>query len=285
MTAVKMKGPQIFQNIDEIVPGRVTMCVSWAIPASTASTFYFSIEDNPQYAYRPFFSDFGPLSIAQIHRFYVTLKNLIETRQEHIKFHSTPKPTALPNAVLLTAAFRMIHLGMDPEEALRPFLQILNLLKPFRDATSLPSTFDLTVEHCIYGLHKALELKWYTPDNFDVERWEYLEAVEHGDMNWLIPGKILAFATPYDTPIVQGWKVSTPQELVPVFRELGITHIIRLCKKFYNENVFVRSGFQHIELYFDDGTCPTPSIIRSFMSVVESDAVIAVHCKAGLGRT
>lgn len=42
-------------------------------------------------------------------------------------------------------------------------------------------------------------------------------------------------------------------------------------------------------MYFDDGTNPTDEIVRQFIYLVEEwisrGKKIAVHCKAGLGRT
>lgn len=41
-----------------------------------------------------------------------------------------------------------------------------------------------------------------------------------------------------------------------------------------------------MDLYFLDGSTPSEEIINAFLDVVEKDkSAIAVHCKAGLGRT
>lgn len=44
-----------------------------------------------------------------------------------------------------------------------------------------------------------------------------------------------------------------------------------------------------VDMYFDDGTNPTDEIVRQFIYLVEEwvsrGKKIAVHCKAGLGRT
>ena len=38
-------------------------------------------------------------------------------------------------------------------------------------------------------------------------------------------------------------------------------------------------------MYFPDGTSPPPHIVNEFLEKTETDNVVAVHCKAGLGRT
>ena len=37
---------------------------------------------------------------------------------------------------------------------------------------------------------------WFDLNTFNVREYEFYEAVENGDMNWIIPGKFLAFSTP-----------------------------------------------------------------------------------------
>lgn len=41
-----------------------------------------------------------------------------------------------------------------------------------------------------------------------------------------------------------------------------------------------------MELYFIDGTTPKPKIVKKFLDEAEAeDGAMAIHCKAGLGRT
>jgi cell division cycle 14 len=47
---------------------------------------------------------------------------------------------------------------------------------------------------------------------------------------------------------------------------------------------------EHVEMYFDDGTNPSDRIVRDFIRLAEEvierrKQKVAVHCKAGLGRT
>ena len=45
-------------------------------------------------------------------------------------------------------------------------------------------------------------------------------------------------------------------------------------------------GISHRDLYFMDGTTPSEDIIEHFLDLVENEkGGVAVHCKAGLGRT
>ncbi|KAG8865267.1 hypothetical protein FRB96_000157 [Tulasnella sp. 330] len=85
-------------------------------------------------------------------------------------------------------------------------------------------------------------------------------------------------------------KLPTPfLNCLEYFSERGIKSIVRLNNPLYDKNTFIEKGFEHVELYFDDGTNPTDEIVRKFLDLsdktIESGGVVAVHCKAGLGRT
>jgi cell division cycle 14 len=113
-----------------------------------------------------------------------------------------------------------------------------------------------------------------------------MEQVAFGDMNWVIPGKLLAFASPYSVATLPGgFTVATTSEVIPRFREMGVSHIVRLNKQFYDASAFTEAGFRFTELYFPDGTTPSDDIVDRFFRIAEGDDVVALHCKAGLGRT
>jgi protein tyrosine phosphatase len=44
--------------------------------------------------------------------------------------------------------------------------------------------------------------------------------------------------------------------------------------------------YRHVDLYYEDGGNPTEEILQAFLQICETErGAIAVHCKAGLGRT
>lgn len=59
----------------------------------------------------------------------------------------------------------------------------------------------------------------------------------------------------------------------------------------YERKKFIESGISHTDLFFPDGSNPNDEIIASFLQTCENhfknpgSGAIAVHCKAGLGRT
>ena len=183
--------------------------------------------------------------------------------------------------------FMIIVLGYNAEEAWNAFEGYKEEFKPFRDATMGVSTYKCTIEDCLHGLYYAMKLGWYDHHNFNYKEYEYYEKVEHGDMNWIVPGKFLAFSGPSEEERDDdGWRTFTPDDYAPLFKKFGINLVIRLNKKAYNEQRFIDKGFKFEDLYFVDGTAPPKKIVKKFLKAVEAeDEAIAVHCKAGLGRT
>lgn len=62
--------------------------------------------------------------------------------------------------------------------------------------------------------------------------------------------------------------------------------VIRLNNKTYEADGFIKNGIKHHDLFFTDGTAPSLQIVEQFLSIAEKEpGAIAIHCKAGLGRT
>lgn len=51
--------------------------------------------------------------------------------------------------------------------------------------------------------------------------------------------------------------------------------------------MFEKSNIKVYDLEFPDGSCPSDSIVRQFVELIRKheSAGVAVHCRAGLGRT
>jgi cell division cycle 14 len=56
----------------------------------------------------------------------------------------------------------------------------------------------ITILDCLRGLRKAIDFEFIHLETFNIQDYLFREKVENGDMNWIIPGKFLAFAGPDD---------------------------------------------------------------------------------------
>ncbi|CDO74084.1 hypothetical protein BN946_scf185043.g134 [Trametes cinnabarina] len=282
-------------------------------PDDDAKYYYFTIDD--QLLYLSFFQDWGPLNLAMVYKACILIHELLQDpaiASHRIVLYSSNDPRRKANAALLMALYVMIVQQRPPWEAFHPIAEIEFM--PFRDAGRGRSDFNLSIQDCLWGIYKAMQNSLLDMNEFDVEDYEYYEKVENGDWNWLTPN-FIAFASPVDpiwlkkekdkkeqenmvppsSPNKMGnlalqRKLPTPfQNCLDYFERQNVKLVVRLNNPLYDAQLFRERGINHVGLYFDDGTNPTDEIVRKFIDmsdeVIESGGVVAVHCKAGLGRT
>ncbi|KAF9302419.1 Dual specificity protein phosphatase cdc14a [Mortierella antarctica] len=79
------------------------------------------------------------------------------------------------------------------------------------------------------------------------------------------------------------------QSLLDYFEKGNVKTVIRLNDKTYDAAHFTVRDIEHQDMIYPDGTCPPWFIVRHFLAicedVIDKGGVVAVHCKAGLGRT
>ncbi|XP_016295892.1 dual specificity protein phosphatase CDC14A-like isoform X4 [Sinocyclocheilus anshuiensis] len=288
-TLFKMADENYVIGAAEFVKDRLYFATLRSKPKSTANTHYFSTDE--EFVYENFYADFGPLNLAMLYRYCCKLnkklKSFTLTRKRIVHYTSFDQRKRA-NAAVLIGAYAVIYLKKTPEEAYRALISGSNAsYLPFRDASFGNCTYNLTVLDCLQGIRKALQHGFLNFETFDVNEYEHYERVENGDLNWIIPGKLLAFSGPHPkSKIENGYPLHAPEAYFPYFRKHDVTTIVRLNKNIYDAKRFTDAGFDHYDLFFVDGSTPSDVITRRFLHVCEStDGAVAVHCKAGLGRT
>jgi cell division cycle 14 len=187
----------------------------------------------------------------------------------------------------------VVDLGYTAEEAWAPFKRIQDLpILTFRDATYCPQDYDLEIIHCLMGIRKAVHIGWFDPSTFDQNEYEVLDDPGNADMHFLSPD-FAAFKGPSarKTKLMPGVYTMTPKHYSSIFRHKGVKNVVRLNEPTsYDKAEFEKYGINHYDLYFDDCTVPPNAIVIKFLKIAESAIIkrrekVAVHCKAGLGRT
>ncbi|CAK8688947.1 unnamed protein product [Clavelina lepadiformis] len=258
-------------------------------PKSTSHTHYFCVDD--ELIYENFYADFGPLNLAQLHRYCNKVNKKLKSitlAKKKIVHHTSFDARKRANAAFLVGAYQILHLKRTAEEAYRPLVAgNCPPYLPFRDASFGPCSYNLTLLDCLHGVERAITHRLYAPDTFDPDEYEHYERVENGDFNWILPERFLAFSGPHPrSKIENGYPLHAPEAYFPYFRKHGVSCIIRLNKKMYDSKRFQDAGFDHHDLFFVDGSTPSDAILKRFLDICENtDGAIAVHCKAGLGRT
>ncbi|KZO94944.1 phospho protein phosphatase [Calocera viscosa TUFC12733] len=278
-------------------------------PEDDAPYFFFTFDSD--LVYLSFFEDWGPLNLAMVYRSCIQIHDYLQDEQlasHRLVLYTSTDPRRKANAALLMALYVMIVQRKAPWDAFHPIAEMEFM--PFRDAGRGKSDFNLSIQDCLWGLWKALQNGLCDLNDFSVEEYEYYEKVENGDWNWVTPN-FIAFASPVDpgfirrnaaTSITAKAGSSRPPEIalqrklpapflncLDYFGKRNVKLVVRLNNPLYDKTVFEDQGIEHLELYFDDGTNPTDEIVRKFIqvseSVIEGGGAVAVHCKAGLGRT
>ncbi|XP_076244640.1 cell division cycle protein 14 isoform X2 [Calliopsis andreniformis] len=259
-------------------------------PKSTPNTHYFTIDD--ELVYENFYDDFGPLNLAMLYHYCQKVNKKLKAvtlKKKKIIHYTTMDPEKRVNAAFLIGSYAILYCKRTAEEAYNcltsspnspPFIM-------FRDASVGTPWYQLSLSECLSAIYKCHRLGFFNFQDFRVKEYEYFERVENGDLNWIVPGKFIAFCGPYaKSKIENGYPLHAPESYFTYFRRNNVTTIIRLNKKIYDASSFTDAGFDHKDLFFVDGSTPTDTIMRQFLKVAENaSGAVAVHCKAGLGRT
>eukprot|EP00286_Rhodomonas_abbreviata_P007711 CAMPEP_0181327176 /NCGR_PEP_ID=MMETSP1101-20121128/21943_1 /TAXON_ID=46948 /ORGANISM="Rhodomonas abbreviata, Strain Caron Lab Isolate" /LENGTH=354 /DNA_ID=CAMNT_0023435781 /DNA_START=535 /DNA_END=1599 /DNA_ORIENTATION=+ len=253
---------------------------------SKPNVFFFSTD--LQERYQPFCADFGPVNLGIVFRFCDMMHQKYSDprlSRRPLVYYCSDEPDLITNTTFLLAAYLVIDHSYTPEAAAEPFDHFTpSPIIPFRDATYVTSTYDLRLYDCLCGLHKAIELGWLDCDTFDVDEYEKWDDPLHGDFHQICP-KFLAFKGPVDDGSDEF--AFRPDYYAPIFKSKGVKAVIRLNEPTtYDPAPFKAEGIAHHDLYFDDCTVPSSTIVKKFLQLCDQyDGVIAVHCLAGLGRT
>ncbi|KAM7014405.1 dual specificity protein phosphatase CDC14A isoform 1-T1 [Passerculus sandwichensis] len=280
---------EVLLGASEFVKDRLYFATLRTKPKSTVNTHYFCTDE--ELVYENFYGDFGPLNLAMLYRYCCKLNKKLKyfsLSRKKIVYYTSFDQRKRANAAFLIGSYAVIYLKKTPEEAYRTLVSGSNPpYLPYRDASFGSSTYNLTILDCLQGVNKALQHGFFDFKTFDVDEYEHYERVENGDFNWIIPGKFLAFSGPHPkSKLENGYPLHAPEAYFPYFKKHNITTVIRLNKKIYEAKRFTDAGFEHYDLFFIDGSTPSDSIVQRFLNICENaDGAIAVHCKAGLGRT
>ncbi|KAJ1475761.1 protein-tyrosine phosphatase-like protein, partial [Baffinella frigidus] len=236
--------------------------------------------------YQNYCSDFGPVDLATVVSFCRRLSKLLNDPrlgQRPVVYYSDIDIESQTNAAFLMGAYLVVTLGWSPDDAAAPFHGIQpSPFKPFRDATDLPSDFDLTIRDCLRGLARGFYAGWFDLASFDVEQFK---RHDNAGMSRICP-TFIAYKGPADAGPNRPDYALAPDSFLQRFRHAGVSDIVQLNKGQYGTGVYSEEGIQHHYMPFTDCATPSVDIVATFLRVVQdAEGVVAVHCLAGLGRT
>eukprot|EP01066_Platyproteum_vivax_P013599 Platyproteum_vivax@DN6148_c0_g1_i3.p1 len=290
MTSVQKQLERDLQSAVEIIVGKLYwVCLtSGTAPHDTQNTHYFTIDND--LVYENFNEDFGPLNLGLTHKYCAYLNAKLHhdafTKKRIIHWCAN-SPDKRNNSAYLMCAFQIAMLKKTADVSYTPFQNVTPAFLPYRDAGYGAWDYNCLMISCLRGFERACQLGWYNFETFDIKSYSKYDRIDFGDMHWIVPNKFLAFSGPSNSSSDQfGYRTFTPDDYIEDFHSWGISLVIRLNHAQYDRNRFIQKGLKHCDLYFKDGSIPPMEVIEKFLDITEKEeGAVAVHCKAGLGRT
>ena len=255
--------------------------------------------------YYSFCDDFGPMNLSSIVDFIEQLDNEVSSyRDSRIVYCVAAGRRALTNAAFLLGCYMLLKLDMTSQDVSDSFDWLDDdSCEGFRDATFNPHPFRLTLDDCWRGLERGKKLRWVEASS-DGENWGAVNILEYrhyddpcnGDFHEVVPGKLIAFKGPADLAAAayrddeRGARAFGPATYADIFAEdYGVSAVVQLNEASYDAAAFERRGIRHHHLEFQDCAPPPAAVVAAFLAVADhamsAGGAVAVHCKAGLGRT
>ena len=262
----------------------------------------FRIFENLQcIEYYAYCDDFGPMNMSAIIEFVKLLDAEITNFPEcNIVLCPSDGKRALTNAIFLLGAYMILKLDIPPSDVVLSFRWLDPAsIESYRDATYAPPTFRLHLIDCWRGLHKGKQLGWvgYGANGFlwgaiDVDEYRHYDCPANGNLHEVVPGKFVGFQGPKDLggadylDDARGGRTFSPAYYADILRDMGVGTVVRLNEPCYDAAELTSRGLKHYSLEFDDCTAPPDAVVEAFLRAVDAEpGAVAVHCKAGLGRT
>jgi cell division cycle 14 len=251
--------------------------------------------------YESFSHDFGPMNLACVYRFCTMVdEHRALNPSKTIAVICETDAKKVTNAVFLLGAYLIMERDYNLEATVSSCETVLGHCVHFRDVSPGKPTFLLSLKDCWGGLVRAKELGWvdFGPEGFDLAEYEDLDSPLNADLHEIVPGKLLAMRGPRSLPSGAPWhdvnhpnggfshRDFSPEHYCDILPQFNVQAVVRLNDHQYPREAFHGAGIAVAELCFEDCTSPPVDVVVNFLAIAEAlPGALAVHCKAGLGRT
>lgn len=103
------------------------------------------------------------------------------------------------------------------------------------------SGYTIHLNDVLSAVYKAQLFGFFNFEDFDVHEYNHFNMLEHGDLNWILPRKFLAFIGPIDHGEYYGFEPGvschSASYYINYFLDNNVRAVIRLNNKLYDESV------------------------------------------------
>ena len=254
--------------------------------------------------------DFGPMNFISIVKFVQTLDACVDSPMERagnvsIVCSVAPGRRAFTNASFLLGAYMILRLDLDHTKAEDCFKDFgRDFFEGYRDASFETVDFTLELRDCWRGLERGKNLGWIRQPTLkapfrwgliDAEAYDHYDDPLNADLHEVVPGELVVFRGPknlngprFRNNLRDGRFLTrdfSPEYCAEILKGLKVTTIIRLNSPRYDAAVFTSRGFEHLDLDFEGGSTPPPSVAARFFRAVDAArGSVAIHGRDSLGR-
>jgi cell division cycle 14 len=174
------------------------------LPFSDNIHLYFTTDES--FLYTPLKDDYGPLNLGLLYKYCKLLKEKIEepANKDKRMYHATNgDDVTRTNAAVLAGAFMIMVMNSTAEDTYAAIRTLKHTFVKFHDCWRSPNTPGISLLDCYKGIERAIASNFFNYSTFNVQEYDMRQEVANGDMNWIIPGKIIAFKGPRTTPKAQ----------------------------------------------------------------------------------
>ena len=265
---------------------------------STKDVIYFNVDQEIEYV--SFAQDFGPMNLASVYTFC----DIVEAKRrkhpaESLTLQCKTDSHSITNTVFLVGSYMIMKRDDEMQVVIEALQPILSNAVPYRDISPGPQNFSLYVQDCWRGLYKAKSLTWvdFFPGGFNLDDYMDMDCPLNADLHEIVPGKLIAMRGPKDlaggglwADVMVNGKFNhrdfSPQHYTHILKQFDVQAVVRLNEPHYARDSFLAAGIAVADLFFDDCTAPPVHVVAKFLAIAEAlPGALAVHCKAGLGRT
>ena len=227
----------------------------------------------------------GPPNISIIYNFC----NLLDSKVKHLNLNNRDiyyyiyiddKSLYLLNIVFLISSYLIFNLNYNIQKIIRILseCEILNdHPTQYKDCVGYFGGYHSNLIDCLETLYFVKNKNYFILNKFNNKFYEYCNDLYYRDFN-IILSKMIAMRSPKNN--------NELNNMIHILKKNNIKLLIRLNNDYtYNESL-LSNNLDVSNLFFEDSKIPSINIIIKFIKLIdEYNEMIAIHCKAGLGRT